>query len=90
MNKLKSYKFRIYPNKEQETLLSKSFGCSRYFWNYMTSVFNSYDKETNPKPTYLTSTQFRNQEDVNWLKEVSASILQQKEIDFKEFKKTIF
>lgn len=90
MNKLKSYKFRIYPNKEQETLLSKSFGCSRYFWNYMASVFNSYDLETNPKPVYLTSTQFRNQEDVNWLKEVSASILQQKEIDFKEFKKQYF
>jgi putative transposase len=56
----------------------------------MTSVFNSYDVEKNPKPVYLTSTQFRNQEEVSWLKEVSASILQQKEIDFKEFKKQYF
>ena len=27
--KLKAYKFRIYPNKEQENLLNKTFGCVR-------------------------------------------------------------
>ena len=30
----KAYKYRIYPTSEQETLLSKSFGCARWFWNY--------------------------------------------------------
>ena len=30
----KVYKFRIYPNKEQEILLSKHFGCSRFVYNY--------------------------------------------------------
>lgn len=30
----KSYKFRIYPNTEQEIALAKSFGCCRWFWNY--------------------------------------------------------
>jgi putative transposase len=29
-----SYKFRIYPNIEQQTALAKSFGCARWFWNY--------------------------------------------------------
>lgn len=30
----KSYKYRIYPNKEQRELLSKTFGCVRYVYNY--------------------------------------------------------
>ncbi|MBQ1389711.1 MAG: helix-turn-helix domain-containing protein, partial [Clostridia bacterium] len=25
----KAYKFRIYPNSEQRTMLSKTFGCTR-------------------------------------------------------------
>ncbi|MGL5132155.1 MAG: helix-turn-helix domain-containing protein, partial [Planktothrix sp.] len=29
-----AYKFRIYPNTEQETALAKSFGCCRWYWNY--------------------------------------------------------
>ena len=27
MNKLKAYKFRLYPNATQEVLLNKTFGC---------------------------------------------------------------
>ncbi|MCC8398146.1 MAG: transposase [Rickettsia endosymbiont of Labidopullus appendiculatus] len=29
-----AYKYRIYPTKEQEQLLSKHFGCKRFVWNY--------------------------------------------------------
>jgi putative transposase len=29
-----AYKYRIYPNTEQETTLARSFGCCRWFWNY--------------------------------------------------------
>lgn len=29
-----SYKFRIYPNRHQETLIQKTFGCVRYVYNY--------------------------------------------------------
>ena len=85
---LKTYKYRIYPNRTQEVLLQKSFGCVRYFWNYMTEVFNTYDKETNPKPQYKTSTEFRKEQE--FLTEVSAAILQQKEKDFQQFKKQYF
>ncbi len=31
----KAYKFRIYPDKEQEVLLSKTFGCCRFLYNIM-------------------------------------------------------
>ena len=31
----KTYKFRIYPNKNQEILLNKTFGCTRFVFNHM-------------------------------------------------------
>ena len=33
----KSYKFRAYPNKEQEILINKTFGCARFIYNYYLS-----------------------------------------------------
>jgi putative transposase len=30
----KAYKFRIYPNKQQTTLINKTIGCSRFVYNY--------------------------------------------------------
>ena len=30
----KAYKFRIYPNEEQKRIINKTFGCSRYVYNY--------------------------------------------------------
>lgn len=86
--KLKAYKFRLYPNKQQEVLLNKTFGCVRYAWNQNVDSFLSYNKDTNPKPIFKTSTELRNE--MEWMKEVSASAIQQKEIDFKEFKKQLF
>ena len=32
---LKSYKYRIYPNKEQQIFFSKTFGCVRFVYNKM-------------------------------------------------------
>lgn len=86
--KLKAYKFRLYPNKSQDLLLNKTFGCVRYFWNSQVFAFNSYNKETNPNPIFKTSTQLRNE--IEWMQEVSAGAIQQKEIDFKEYKKQRF
>jgi transposase len=35
----KSYKFRIYPNKEQESFLNQTFGCCRFVVNKMVACF---------------------------------------------------
>ena len=86
--KLKAYKFRLYPNNTQEVLLNKTFGCVRFFYNQQVETFNSYNRETNPKPEFKTSTTIRNE--FEWMKEVSAAAIQQKEIDFKQFKKQLF
>ena len=88
MNKLKAYKFRLYPNKTQQVLLNKTFGCIRYFWNNQVGVFKTYDKENNPNPKFKTSTELRNE--IDWMQEVSAAAIQQKEIDFKEYIKQLF
>ena len=34
---LKAYKFRIYPNKEQQLQISKTFGCVRFVYNNVLS-----------------------------------------------------
>lgn len=39
----RAYKFRIYPNKEQETLIQKTFGCCRFVYNQMLALkINKY------------------------------------------------
>lgn len=30
----RAYKYRIYPNKEQQELIQKTFGCCRFVYNY--------------------------------------------------------
>ena len=31
----KAYKFRLYPNDKQKELINKTFGCTRFIYNYM-------------------------------------------------------
>ena len=45
---MKGYVFRLYPNDKQIELIEKSFGCSRYIYNYFLSknknYINSYER----------------------------------------------
>jgi putative transposase len=84
MKQLKAYKFRIYPSKEQKILLSKTFGCVRFVWNKLVENFNNKDD------SIVTEKTLKEQEKFNFLKEVSASTLQQKRRDFDEFKSQYF
>ena len=34
-----AFKYRIYPNKEQELLINKTFGCVRFVYN---TIFSSF------------------------------------------------
>lgn len=79
---IKAFKYRIYPNRSQEVMLSKTFGCIRVIWNANVESFNSYDKENNPKPKLITKSDLI--ADKPWLNEVSAASIQQKVRDFKE------
>lgn len=37
-----AYKYRIYPTKDQEILLTKHFGCVRFVWNYFLNERKEY------------------------------------------------
>ena len=34
----KSFKIRIYPNREQKILIDKTFGCTRFLYNFMLNL----------------------------------------------------
>ena len=45
-----SYKFRLYPNREQETQMLRTFGCCRFVFNhYLADRIETY-KETGKSP----------------------------------------
>jgi putative transposase len=81
---LKAYKYRIYPTKEQEILLAKTFGCCRFVWNKLVENFNNNDG------TIVTEQTLKNQEEYSFLKEVSNAALQGKLKVFIETKKQYF
>ena len=40
----KAYKFRLYPNNNQEILINKTFGCVRIIYNYFLGICNENNK----------------------------------------------
>ena len=42
----KTYKFRIYPNQEQQILIGKTIGCSRFVFNRFLPEWNKTYEET--------------------------------------------
>lgn len=69
---LKSYKYRLYPNKEQEEYFAKCFGCVRFIYNRMLSDKIDYYKETKQK---LNNTPAQYKKEFPWLKEVDSLAL---------------
>lgn len=69
---LKAYKYRLYPNKEQEKYFAKCFGCVRFIYNRMLSDKIEYYKETKQK---LNNTPAQYKQEFPWLKEVDSLAL---------------
>lgn len=69
---LKAYKYRLYPNKEQEEYFAKCFGCVRFIYNRMLSDKIEYYKETKQK---LNNTPAQYKKEFPWLKEVDSLAL---------------
>lgn len=74
----KAYKFRVYPNKEQEVLINKTFGCVRFIFNHFLAKWNDTYKETGKGLTYNTCSSKLTQlkKKFTWLKEVDSIALQ--------------
>ena len=72
MKKNIAYKNRIYPNKEQQLLISKTFGCVRFIFNKMLQERIDYYKETGLS---LKNTPAKYKKEFEWLKEVDSLAL---------------
>ena len=69
---LKAYKYRIYPNLEQQEYLVKTFGCTRFIYNKMLADKIEYYKETGEM---LKNTPAQYKKEFEWLKEVNSLAL---------------
>lgn len=74
----KAYKYRIYPNKEQATLINKTIGCSRFVFNHFLSKWNDTYRETGKGLTYGScSKQLPSlKKEYEWLQEVDSIAIQ--------------
>src|SRR5699024_9830179 len=80
MVKHKAYKFRLYPNKEQEILINKTIGSSRFVFNYFLNLWNEEYKTTGKGLSYNTCATMipalKKTDEYSWLKEVDSMALQ--------------
>lgn len=76
----KTHRFRIYPTAEQEILLAKHFGCTRYVYNHFLNErkeqYQADKKSDNYYKQTATLTKLKKEEDTKWLKEVNSQTLQ--------------
>lgn len=82
----KTYKFRIYPNKEQKILLAKTFGCARYVYNHFLDLRKeNYNKNKTTLNYYACSKILTSlKQEKEWLKDVDGFSLQNslKDLEF--------
>ena len=73
-----SYKFRIYPNKAQENLIQRTFGCCRFVFNHFLAERMEQYKQTGKAPTRFQQDKSLTtlKGELSWLKEVDAHALQ--------------
>ena len=80
MDKHRAYKFRLYPNKEQEVLINKTIGSSRFVFNYFLNLWNEAYKKTGKGLTYNKCATMiptlKKSNEYSWLKEVDSIALQ--------------
>ncbi len=74
----KAFKFRIYPDKEQELQLKKTFGCCRYVYNhYLSKRTELYETDKQTMNYNACSADMTNlKQQLTWLKEVDKFALQ--------------
>ena len=73
-----SYKFRLYPTKEQERQIHRTFGCCRYVWNHYLACRNAAHKLDGHTMNYYECAKDMTslKKELSWLKEVDATALQ--------------
>lgn len=74
----KAYKFRLYPTAEQQTLINKTIGCSRFVFNHFLArrkeAYDQEQKTLNYNACSAELTVLKSEKE--WLKEVDSTSLQ--------------
>ena len=78
------------PSKTQAALLEQCFGARRFAYNQQVEAFNSYDKDTNPRPAYPSTTDMKGANE--WLRDspVPSSALSNAIMDFRKTQAAYF
>lgn len=78
--KYRAYRYRLYPNKQQEVLLAKHFGCCRFIYNYaLDKKVKAYQKDKTNLSRFVIQAdlpKMKKSEEYNWLSEVNSLSLQ--------------
>ena len=76
----KTYKFRLYPNKEQEKMLANYFGSVRFVYNHFLAKRKEQYEQTRKSSNYYEQakelTAMKKTESFSWLKEINSQTLQ--------------
>ena len=76
----KTYKFRLYPNKEQEKMLANYFGSVRFVYNHFLAKRKEQYEQTRKSSNYYEQakelTAMKKTDAFSWLKEINSQTLQ--------------
>ena len=74
----KSFKLRVYPDKEQQILINKTFGCARFIYNFMLNLKQKLYKNFNINLSYNNMSKVLTElkKHKTWLKEADKWSLQ--------------
>ncbi|MFV0399216.1 MAG: IS200/IS605 family element RNA-guided endonuclease TnpB [Oscillospiraceae bacterium] len=74
----KAYKFRLYPTKEQENLMQRTFGCCRFVFNHFLAQKIEQYKKVGKSDSWVQQGKSLTalKRELEWLKEVDATALQ--------------
>lgn len=90
----KSFKIQIFPNKEQKELMFKSFGCSRFAYNWALNIqqesYKNGGKFISDGDLRKQFTQFKKKEGYEWLQEINNNVTKQAIKDLCKAYKTFF
>ena len=75
------FKFRIYPNKAQQSLINRTLGCCRFVFNHFLAIrrdeWTANHKSIGYVQTATMLTDLKKNEDFSWLKEADSMALQE-------------
>ena len=94
MSRYKSYKYRIYPNKQQREIFAQNFGCVRFVYNFFLTMkrqeYSLWYKSPSKKCCSSELTKLKKEESYEWLASADSTALQSALADLENAYKNFF